>query len=118
MLLSGARPTGTVSGQSTLEPPTSPFCPDINIPYTCNDGQVNLMSWLAEPYISGNNYAPGLIHANNESMVFIEGANNHFFSNLSSIMFNSDNINVANITTILTAITSGLDNLCDIYTEE
>ena len=43
-------------------------------------------------------------------MVFIEGANNHFFSKLTSIMFNSDNINVANITTTLTVVTSGLDN--------
>ena len=41
-------------------------------------------------------------------MVFIEGANNHFFSKLKSIMFNSDNINVANITTTLTVITSAL----------
>ena len=85
MLLSAARPIGTVSGQPALEPPTSQFCPDINITYTCNDDQVDLMSWLAEPYISGNdviNYAPGLIHTNNESMVFIEGANNNFFSTI------------------------------------
>jgi hypothetical protein len=71
------------------------------------------MSWLAEPYISGNdviNFSPGLIYASNSSMVFIEGANNHFFSKLTGIMFNSDNINVANITTTLTVVTSGLDN--------
>ena len=42
-------------------------------------------------------------------MVFIEGANNYFFGKLSGIMFNSDNINMANITT-LTVITSGLGN--------
>ena len=113
MLLSAARLVERVSGQPALEPPTSQFCPDINVTYTCNDDQVDLMSWLAEPYISGNdviNYSPGLIYASNSSMVFIEGANDQFFSSLMSIMFNSNNINVANITTTLTAITSGLDN--------
>ena len=70
------------------------------------------MSWSAEPYFTRNDilYSPGLIYVNNESVVFIEGTNKNFISSLMTIVYNSDNIEVANITTTLTVITRGLGN--------
>ena len=70
------------------------------------------MSWSAKPYFTENDilYSPGLIYVNNESVVFIEGTNNNFISSLMTIVYNSDNIDVANITTTLTVITRGLGN--------
>ena len=112
--------TGNVSGQPTLEPPTGHFCPNVNVTYTCHDSQVELMSWSAKHYISGNdviNYSPGFIYANNETMILIEGTDNHFFSSLTSIMFNRHDVTVANITTTLRVITSGLDNGTNITCE-
>ena len=112
--------TGVVSGQLTLEPPTGHFCPNVNVTYTCHGSQVELMSWSAKPYISGNdaiNYSPGFIYANNETMIFIEGTDNRFFSSLTSIMFNRHDVTVANITTTLRVITSGLDNGTNITCE-
>ena len=88
------------------------FCPDVNLTYTCHDDQVDHMSWSAKPYFTENDilYSPGLIYVNNESVVFIEGTNNNFISSLMTIVYNSDNIDVANITTTLTVITRGLGN--------
>ena len=62
------------------------------------------MSWSAEPYFTENDilYSPGLIYVNNESVVFIKGTNKNFISSLMTIVYNSDNIEVANITTTLT----------------
>ena len=70
------------------------------------------MSWSAELYFTRNDilYSPGLIHVDNESVVFIEGTNKNFTSSLMTIVYNSDNIDVANITTTLTVITRGLGN--------
>ena len=99
---------GSESRQPSLEPPTGFFCPDVNLTYTCHDDQVDLMSWSAEPYFT-RNYSPGLIYVNNESVVFVEGTNNNFTSSL-TIVYNSNNIDVANITTTLTVITRGLGN--------
>ena len=103
--------TGNVSGELTLEPPTGRFCPNVNVTYTCYDSQVDLMRWTAEPYITRTDairYSPAYI--NNETMIFIEGTDNHFFSSLTNIMFNRHDVTVANITTTLRVITSGLDN--------
>ena len=112
ILLSVAGCIGSVSGKLTLEPPTGFFCPDVNVTYTCHDDQVDLMSWFAKPYFTENDilYSPGLIYVNNESVVFIEGTNKNSISSLMTIVYNSDNIDVANITTTLTVITRGLGN--------
>ena len=112
MLLPVAGCIGSVSGKLTLEPPTVFFCPDVNVTYTCHDDQVDLMSWSAEPYFTENDilYSPGLIYVNNESVVFIEGTNKNFISSLMTIVYNSDNTEVANITTTLTVITRSLEN--------
>ena len=108
MLLSVAGCIGSVSGKLTLEPPTGYFCADVNVTYTCHDDQVDLMSWSAKPYFTENDilYSPGLIYVNNESVVFCK----NFTSSLMTIVYNSDNIEVANITTTLTVITRGLGN--------
>ena len=116
ILLSVAGCIGSVSGKLTLEPPTGFFCPDVNVTYTCHDDQVDLMTWSAKPYFTENDilYSPGLIYVNNESVVFIEGTNKNFISSLMTIVYNSDNIEVANITTTLTVITRGLGNATNI----
>ena len=64
------------------------------------------MSWIAKPYISKIRYLPQY----NDTMIFSEGTDNRFFSSLTSIMFNRDDVTVANITTSLRVTTSGLDN--------
>ena len=94
-----------IHGQPTLEPPTGYFCPNVNVTYTCHDSNVTTMAWYAEPHIPKNQgiqYAPGF--TSNESMK----KDDSFYSQATN--FSMEAGRFVSVTTILTVITSGIEN--------
>ena len=99
--------SGSVSGQPNLEPPTGYFCPNVNVTYTCHDSNVSSMTWYAEPYISrslGIQYAPGF--TSNESMKKYDS----FYAQAINFSVDIETEMFISVTTILTVITSGIEN--------
>ncbi|CAI8023840.1 hypothetical protein GBAR_LOCUS13914 [Geodia barretti] len=91
-------------GQPTLEPPTGYFCPNVNVTYTCHDSNVTSMTWFAENRNRGIPYVPAF--TSNESMKKYDS----FYTQATNFSVDIETEKFISVTTILTVITSGIEN--------
>ncbi|CAI8001988.1 hypothetical protein GBAR_LOCUS3295, partial [Geodia barretti] len=91
-------------GQPSLVPPTGYFCPNVNVTYTCHDSNVTSMTWFAENRNRGISYVPAF--TSNESMKKYDS----FYTQATSFSVDIETEKFISVTTILTVITSGIEN--------
>ena len=95
-----------VSNKPILESPTTFFCPNVNVTYTCHATNVDLMSWTAYPYFYGNGrvpYGPGLTNT-------LRKISDNFYTEATNVNEDLVNEKFVEVATVLTVITSGLQN--------
>ncbi|CAI8056295.1 hypothetical protein GBAR_LOCUS30668 [Geodia barretti] len=97
--------------QPSLEPgPSLYVCPEeTSVKFSCYGREINSMAWIAEPYVPANNpirYASGHI-ATGSHPVYSRG---FFVANLTNLHRSGASIHIADLTSELTVMTSGVNN--------